>query len=84
VIEVRQSDQQDAKFLTKGDHNEDNDMKHYLHNRTRLDAKNVYGKVVAKIPFLGQFTILMTEFPLLRVLFLASIALLYLVSSNGI
>ena len=83
VVEVRQAASLETLYLTKGDNNDDNDREHYLGNKTRLEAKDIHGKVMARIPYLGQFSILMSEVPLLRVGFLALVALLYLVSAKG-
>lgn len=56
----------------------------YLNQSNWLRSENVYGRVVAVLPQIGQFSLLMDEIPFLRVFFIALIGLLYLVSKNGL
>jgi len=84
VIEVREAVNGEVFYLTKGDHNERADREVYLNEDKWLRRENTYGRVFAVLPYVGQFSLLMTEVPFLREFFIALIGLLYLVSQNGL
>jgi len=72
------------EYLTKGDNNLKTDYGAYANQSRWLRGESVYGRVVAVLPQIGQFALLMDEIPFLRVLFIVLVALLYLVSKNGV
>jgi len=67
-------------LLTKGDNNNVDDRGLYqeLHrNRAMMwiEPKDVVGRVQGFLPYLGMFTIYMTDYPLLKGLLLAGVGL---------
>lgn len=73
-----------SHYLTKGDHNENFDSQYYKHGARFLEGSEIKGRVFASIPWAGQFSLLISEQPLLRFIVLGLIALLYLVSKGAI
>lgn len=85
VLEVHySSDNQVISYLTKGDNNDHSDRRYYGNETRWLRSPKVIGKVYAFIPYAGQFSLLLSEFPALRILLISLIGILFLVSQNGL
>lgn len=84
VVEARVFHNGSALYLTKGDYLQENDRQYYSNSTKWLPGDKVFGKVIAVVPYLGHFTILMAEIPALRILFLSLVCVLFMVSRNGL
>lgn len=85
ILEVRQSSHKSSiSYLTKGDNNEQSDRMYYGNDTLWLESPKVIGKVYAFFPYAGQFSLLISEFPALRILLFLLIGVLFLVSQNGL
>jgi signal peptidase I len=56
----------DAKILTKGDHNPTDDTELYAYGQDYLERKDILGSVIAYIPFVGYITIMLSEHPWIK------------------
>ena len=65
-----------AKLLTKGDNNAADDTELYARGQDYLERRDIIGSVVAYIPFVGYFTILLSEHPWLKTVMLGIMGLL--------
>ncbi|RQM06254.1 hypothetical protein DH86_00001051 [Scytalidium sp. 3C] len=66
----------DAKLLTKGDNNVENDVGLYERGREYIERKHIIGSVVGYIPFVGYVTILLSEHPWLKTVMLGIMGLM--------
>lgn len=73
-----------SHYLTKGDHNDHFDSSYYKNASRFLETADIKGRVFASIPWMGQFSLLMSEQPYLRFIVLAAIGLLHLVSKGAV
>lgn len=60
----------EMKILTKGDNNAVDDTDLYAKGQDYLERKDIIGSVVAYVPFVGYFTILMSGYPWVKTAFL--------------
>ena len=56
-----------AKYLTKGDNNQVDDRGLYAPGQIWLERKDIIGKAKGFIPYIGIVTILMNDYPQLKV-----------------
>ena len=61
------NDNNSIKFLTKGDNNNVDDRGLYAHGQVWLDRKDVVGRARGYVPYIGIVTIIMNEYPELKV-----------------
>eukprot|EP00792_Barthelona_sp_PAP020_P013631 TRINITY_DN907_c0_g1_i1.p1 TRINITY_DN907_c0_g1~~TRINITY_DN907_c0_g1_i1.p1 ORF type:complete len:183 (+),score=40.01 TRINITY_DN907_c0_g1_i1:40-588(+) len=70
--------QNETRILTKGDANQYADeyiyMNDPIYNKPYITESMIMGKVIFYIPWAGIFTILITDFPKLKIIFLAALA----------
>jgi len=78
VIKVHESQEGEVKFLTKGDNNKVDDRGLYAEGQLRLQKKDVLGRARGFIPYVGIFTILMNDYPYLKVAVLVLLGLFVL------
>jgi signal peptidase len=64
--------------LTKGDNNNVDDRGLYAPGQYWLERKDIIGKAKGFVPYIGIVTILMNDYPQLKVKFLVSIIHLYI------
>lgn len=83
VVALRYTDGK-TEYRTKGDNNSHDDRELYDGKTKWLAESSIEGRVIVFVPYLGQFSILVSEIPLLRPFLLLLIAMLFLVSKNGI
>ena len=56
-----------VKFLTKGDNNSVDDRGLYVPGQFWLERKDVIGKAKGFVPYIGMVTIIMNDYPQLKV-----------------
>lgn len=84
VIEVHEptakSKDKEVRLLTKGDNNRVDDRGLYSHETGQLWLRpsDITGKAKVHIPYLGIFTILMADYPMLKYVVLGTMAILVL------
>ncbi|KAJ3206167.1 Signal peptidase complex catalytic subunit S11C [Entophlyctis luteolus] len=69
-------------FLTKGDHNTDDDRVLYNRNQLWVTEKEVVGRIWAYIPYIGIVTILLSEYPQLKAALLGALGLFVLITKE--
>ncbi|KAE8664319.1 Signal peptidase complex catalytic subunit SEC11C [Hibiscus syriacus] len=83
VIEVHEhEDTKEVDILTKGDANEDDDRMLYASNHDWLQQKYIMGRAVGFLPYVGWFTIIMSEKPILKYILVGGLGLLVLTSKE--
>lgn len=65
-------------ILTKGDHNSVHDRSLYAKNQEWLNRKDLIGRVVGYLPYMGMVTIVMTDYPKVKYAVLLGLGLLVL------
>jgi len=66
VMETHTSHEGAQKLLTKGDNNNEDDRTLYNDGQHWIEPKDVMGRVVGFLPFVGMVTIKLTEYPILK------------------
>lgn len=56
----------EAKLLTKGDNNMEDDTELYARNQDFLNRKDIIGSVIGYVPFVGYVTIMLSEHPWMK------------------
>ncbi|XP_005110462.1 signal peptidase complex catalytic subunit SEC11A-like [Aplysia californica] len=79
VLRVHEKMDGNIKFLTKGDHNGEDDRGLYAPGQLWWEKKDVVGRVKAYLPYAGMVTTLMNDFPLLKYAILAVLGLFVLI-----
>ncbi|KAE8682890.1 Signal peptidase complex catalytic subunit SEC11C [Hibiscus syriacus] len=83
VIEVHErQDNKEVDILTKGDDNEDNDRMLYASNHDWLQQKYIMGRAIGFLAYVGWFTIIMTEKPIIKYILVGSLGLLVITSKE--
>ncbi|KAG0481470.1 hypothetical protein HPP92_012010 [Vanilla planifolia] len=85
VIEVHeQQSSGELDILTKGDNNDADDRTGLLYapGQLWLQQNDILGRAVGFLPYVGYFTIIMTDFPLLKYLMIGSLGLLVITSKE--
>jgi signal peptidase len=73
-----QSNEKEVFILTKGDHNTVHDRSLYAKNQEWLNRKDLIGRVVGYLPYMGMVTIIMTDYPKFKYAILAGLGVLVL------
>ncbi|KAI9365418.1 hypothetical protein DFJ73DRAFT_807675 [Zopfochytrium polystomum] len=77
VLEVHDNIQTGEQFLlTKGDNNGLNDRGLYNPQQMWVSNKDVVGRVKGFLPYIGMVTIILTDYPILKVVLLAVMGLI--------
>lgn len=78
VLQVHTSPEGEELVLTKGDNNNDFDFGFYdyQHGQRLLRREDIHGRIVGMVPYLGMFTIFMTDYPWLKTAFIATIGMI--------
>ena len=69
VLKVHETENGTSKFLTKGDNNRVDDRGLYAPGQLWLAPKDVVGRARGFLPYVGMVTIIMNEYPKLKVRF---------------
>ncbi|KAI9914898.1 hypothetical protein PsorP6_007577 [Peronosclerospora sorghi] len=77
VLRIRASDGHHV-YLTKGDNNNVDDRGLYAYGQSWLEREDIVGIARASVPYAGMLTILLNDYPMLKVLLVGGIALLVL------
>lgn len=83
ILEVRETENGDAKLLTKGDNNPGNDRGLYNPGQLWLQREDIQGRVRGSLPYVGYLTILMNDFPWVKYALLGTIALFVVFNREG-
>jgi signal peptidase len=79
ALKVHEQKETGEEFiLTKGDHNNVHDRSLYAKNQEWLQRKDLIGRVIGYLPYMGMVTIIMTDYPKVKYAVLASLGLLVL------
>ena len=70
-------------FLTKGDNNNVDDRGLYPKDTPYLDETNVVGHVFATIPYSGQVTLILNDYPIIKYAMIGFMFISFLVSKEG-
>ena len=83
IIEIRVTETGRQKILTKGDNNyASDDHGIYLHGQKWVEREDVLGRARIHIPSAGMLTIVMNDYPYLKVLLLTILGFAVLTSSD--
>ncbi|KAJ3115222.1 Signal peptidase complex catalytic subunit S11C [Phlyctochytrium bullatum] len=83
VLEVHNRDNDGKQFLlTKGDHNHVDDRGLYNPHQMWINKEHVVGKVRGFLPYVGMITIILNDYPQLKVLLLVVLGLFVLLSKE--
>eukprot|EP00056_Hartaetosiga_gracilis_P019014 m.12678 g.12678 ORF g.12678 m.12678 type:complete len:191 (+) comp7292_c0_seq2:117-689(+) len=80
IIKVHEDEDGKVQFLTKGDNNRVDDRGLYAPGQMWLRPDNVIGRAEAFAPYVGMVTIIMNDYPALKVallVFLAAVAIIH-------
>jgi signal peptidase len=83
VIKVHQRPDDEYEILTKGDNNRGDDTALYSEGQRWLTKKDIVGRVKGYLPWLGYVTVVMSDYPILKVILLAALALQVLTTRGG-
>ena len=72
----------DFNILTKGDNNDADDRGLYEHKRYWLNSRHIIGRVKGSAPYIGIFTILLNDYPLLKYAVIGLMAIMVLTSKD--
>ncbi|KAH0463439.1 hypothetical protein IEQ34_008021 [Dendrobium chrysotoxum] len=85
VVEVHQRQATgELDILTKGDNNREDDRTGLLYSPGQLwlQQHHIMGRAVGFLPYVGYFTIIMTDMPILKYVLIGSLALLVITSKE--
>jgi signal peptidase len=87
ILEIHVEDDQASgggpgkmQLLTKGDNNPGNDRLLYNAGQLWLDEEDVVGRVTAFLPYLGQVTIRLTDYPMIKYALVGGMGLLVILA----
>ena len=75
VTTVQTNEKGEVRYLTKGDNNPVDDRGLYPRGQHYLKDKQVIGKVLGTIPYAGYLTILLNDYPMLKMAVLGGMLL---------
>ncbi|XP_011031479.1 PREDICTED: signal peptidase complex catalytic subunit SEC11A-like [Populus euphratica] len=83
VIEVHEEENNgNVDILTKGDANPLDDRSFYANSQHWLKSQQIIGRDVAFVPYAGWATIIMTEKPIIKYMFIGVLGLLVITSKD--
>lgn len=83
IVTVHEKSDGSLQFLTKGDANRLDDRGLYAPSQMWLDRGAIRGWVVARLPYLGIFTLLFHEYPIVPLVLIGMSALFILFSHSS-
>ncbi|KAL3136511.1 Signal peptidase complex catalytic subunit S11C [Trebouxia sp. C0009 RCD-2024] len=72
----------EVDVLTKGDNNHGDDRTLYARGQLWLNQKHIMGRVVGFLPYVGQVTIIMNDYPYLKYALIGVLALFVIMSKE--
>ncbi|VDP16963.1 unnamed protein product [Soboliphyme baturini] len=78
VVKVHEKENGTVRFLTKGDNNAVDDRGLYAPGQYWLERKDVVGRARGFLPYVGMVTILLNDYPKLKVIILVTLGSLVL------
>ncbi|ORX54695.1 signal peptidase complex catalytic subunit SEC11C-like protein [Piromyces finnis] len=79
ILKIHKDDASGEEFiLTKGDNNNVDDRALYNKNQLWIKKSEIVGKAKGYLPYIGYFTIIMSDYPKLKYIMLAIMALMML------
>ncbi|GAQ84972.1 Peptidase S24/S26A/S26B/S26C family protein [Klebsormidium nitens] len=72
----------EVEVLTKGDNNFGDDRPLYAQGQMWLNRKHVMGRAVGYLPYVGIVTILMTDYPYVKIILIGALGLLVITSKD--
>ena len=82
VVDVKTNKEGKKLYLTKGDNNNVDDRGLYPRNVFYLEEEHIIGKVLGICPYAGYVTILLNDYPQLKIAVLGSMLLSVLISKD--
>ncbi len=70
------------KILTKGDNNQIDDRGLYIEGQEWLDESHIMGRVKGMLPYMGMITIIMNDYPFVKYILIAVLAIMVLTSKD--
>eukprot|EP00238_Polyblepharides_amylifera_P004510 CAMPEP_0196579202 /NCGR_PEP_ID=MMETSP1081-20130531/18731_1 /TAXON_ID=36882 /ORGANISM="Pyramimonas amylifera, Strain CCMP720" /LENGTH=122 /DNA_ID=CAMNT_0041898703 /DNA_START=413 /DNA_END=781 /DNA_ORIENTATION=+ len=82
VVKVHERPNLDIEILTKGDNNYGDDTVLYAEGQNWLTKKNIMGRAVGFLPYVGMVTIMMNDYPYVKFLLIGILGLLVITSKE--
>lgn len=79
VLRLHEKEDGTVKFLTKGDNNMVDDRGLYAKGQLWLERKDVVGRARGFVPYIGNVTIMMNDYPKLKYVILAGLGIFVLI-----
>ncbi|XP_030828104.1 signal peptidase complex catalytic subunit SEC11A [Strongylocentrotus purpuratus] len=79
VLRLHEKEDGTVKFLTKGDNNMVDDRGLYAKGQLWLERKDVVGRARGFVPYIGNVTIMMNDYPKLKYIILAGLGIFVLI-----
>lgn len=79
VLRLHEKEDGTVKFLTKGDNNMVDDRGLYAKGQLWLQRKDVVGRARGFVPYIGNVTIMMNDYPKLKYIILAGLGIFVLI-----
>ncbi|XP_071487131.1 signal peptidase complex catalytic subunit SEC11A isoform X1 [Diadema setosum] len=79
VLRLHEKEDGTVKFLTKGDNNMVDDRGLYAKGQLWLERKDVVGRARGFVPYIGNVTIMMNDYPKLKYIILAGLGVFVLI-----
>mmetsp|Transcript_1497 Transcript_1497/g.1963 ORF Transcript_1497/g.1963 Transcript_1497/m.1963 type:complete len:183 (-) Transcript_1497:68-616(-) len=83
LSEIHKNDVVDANILTKGDNNPVDDRGLYNPGELWIDTADVMGRANGFLPYVGQITIQLTDYPILKYLLVGLMGLFVITAKEG-
>ncbi|KAK9813690.1 hypothetical protein WJX73_003835 [Symbiochloris irregularis] len=82
VIKVHEKSHEDLDILTKGDANYGDDRALYNPGQKWLQQEHIMGRVIGYLPYVGQVTIIMNDYPYVKYGLIGALAVFVLTSKE--
>jgi signal peptidase len=83
VLRAHEHTEGGADYLTKGDNNNIDDRNLYAQGQLWLQRTEMLGRAKASLPYVGMVTILLNDYPALKVVLVGLMGLFVLTSREG-
>ncbi len=82
ILEIHNDEKGEQKLLTKGDNNEGFDRPLYAPGEIWITRQHVLGRAKGLLPVVGHLTIILTEYPVVKYLMLATMGFFVLTGQD--
>lgn len=83
IVKVHKSAESgEVELLTKGDNNDGDDLPLYAEKQLWLHKKNIIGRAMGYLPYIGYITIIMTDYPYIKLVLIFILGLLVMTSKD--